>query len=68
MKEILRYITAIYVLFLFVECTAGDKAIEEVMEEIERGAVFRNIDYNNIVFAINDADSAYSIVLEEQDI
>lgn len=68
MKEILRYMTAICVLFLFVQCTDGGKAIEEVMEEIERGAVLRNKAFNNIVFDINDLNSTYSIVLEEQDI
>lgn len=68
MKTSLRYITVICFSFLFIQCTDGDKAIEEVMEEIERGAVLRNKTFNNIVFDINDLNSTYSIVLEEQDI
>lgn len=68
MKRILLFICSLCALALFIQCTDGGKAIEEVMEEIERGAVLRNIEYNNIVFNINDANSVYSIVLEEQDI
>jgi hypothetical protein len=35
---------------------------------VRRGAVLRNIAYNNIVFDINDLQSTYSIVMEEQDV
>lgn len=68
MKRFLHFILPIYICFLCVQCTDGNKAIETVMEEVERGAVLRNIDFNNIVFDINDLQSTYSIVLEEMDI
>tara|TARA_R110001632_G_scaffold53831_9_gene132302 strand:- start:683 stop:1627 length:945 start_codon:yes stop_codon:yes gene_type:complete len=68
MKEINRYLLAACLFTICVQCTDGGKAIEEVMEEVERGAVLRNITYNNIVFDINDLQSTYSIVIEEQDV
>lgn len=68
MKEISRFALAICFVSLCIQCTDGGKAIEEVMEEVERGAVLRNISYNNIVFDINDLQSTYSIVMEEQDL
>ena len=55
------------VLTLF-SCTDGGKAIEEALQEVDRGAVLRTVRINNGEFNINNLDDEYSIELEEQDI
>lgn len=59
------------VLFLLgglFSCTDGDKAIEMVVEEVERGAVVRTSAINNVDFNINDLQSTFHIDVEEMDI
>ena len=61
-----------YVLFFLLgglfSCTDGDKAIETVVEEVERGAVVRTIALNNVDLDINDLQSTFNIDVEEMDI
>lgn len=53
---------------LSLSCTEGDKAIEEVLVEVDRGAVLRTLQINNGEFDINDTTALFDILLEEQDI
>ncbi|MBE15892.1 MAG: hypothetical protein ABNH00_00460 [Dokdonia sp.] len=55
-------------LVLSIGCTEGDKAIEEVLVEVDRGAVLRTLQINNAEFDINDTAAVVDIDLEEQDI
>lgn len=64
-------LASIYCLSLFVfaiSCTDGGKAIEEVLDEVDRGAVLRTVRIDNGEFDINSLDDEFSIQLEEQDI
>ncbi len=56
------------VLVLSASCTEGDKAIEEVLVEVDRGAVLRTLQINNAEFDINNTAAVFDIDLEEQDI
>ncbi|MFT5751188.1 MAG: hypothetical protein ACI828_001800 [Flavobacteriales bacterium] len=61
------YVLSLSVLTLF-SCTDGGKAIEEVLQEVDRGAVLRTVRINKGEFNINNLEDEYSIELEEQDI
>lgn len=52
----------------FSSCTEGDKAIEEVFEEVDRGAVLRTSELRNDEFLISDLNSSVTLVLEEMDV
>tara|TARA_R110002051_G_scaffold81751_1_gene145878 strand:+ start:21965 stop:22915 length:951 start_codon:yes stop_codon:yes gene_type:complete len=63
----------LYILFIFsicflISCTDSDKAIEEVLQEVDRGAVLRTVRIDNGEFDINNIDAEFNIQLEEQDI
>ncbi|MEP0263468.1 hypothetical protein [Dokdonia sp.] len=53
---------------LCISCNEEDKAIETVLEEVDRGAILRTLNFNNGEFVVNDPESIFSINLEEQDI
>lgn len=55
------------ILFAF-SCSEDDKAIDMVVEEIERGAILRNIDRISPNFERTDLQSTFTVVLEEQDL
>lgn len=52
---------------LSVQCTESGKAIEEVLQEVDRGAVLRTVQYVNGEFNIMDLESVFSVQIEEQD-
>lgn len=58
----------ICIFFLTLSCSEDDKAIEAVLEEVERGAILRNIDRVSPNFERTDVQSAFTVVLEEQDL
>ncbi|GGG40258.1 hypothetical protein GCM10011344_46410 [Dokdonia pacifica] len=62
-----KYVLLFLIGSLF-SCTDGDKAIEFVVEEVERGAVVRTLDLSNVDFDINDLQSTFTINVEEMDI
>ena len=62
------YFTYLFILFILFSCSEDDKAIDTVTEEIERGAVLRNIDRISPNFERTDLQSSFSVVLEEQDL
>ena len=45
-----------------------EKAIETVLEEVDRGAVLRTLRFNNGEFEVNAPESTFSLDLQEQDI
>ncbi len=51
-----------------VSCTDGDKAIEEVFAETERGTILRNINRVSKDFIHTDFESVFELEVEEQDI
>lgn len=57
----------LFLLILFA-CEDGDKAIETITEEVERGAVLRTISIENTTLDINRLDQSFSVLLEEQDL
>jgi hypothetical protein len=59
---------AVLLIGLFTNCTDGDKAIETVLEEVERGAVLRTSLLRNDEFVTSDLSSGVTIVLEEMDV
>ena len=60
----------IYVIAFFfaLSCSTDDKTIEAVIEETERGAILRTIDRVSPNFERTDLQSAFTVVLEEQDL
>ncbi|WP_299681473.1 hypothetical protein [uncultured Dokdonia sp.] len=55
-------------LFVCISCNDEDKAIETVLEEVDRGAVLRTLQFNNGEFEANNPASTFSVDLQEQDI
>lgn len=53
---------------LSINCSSDDKAINIVTEQIERGAVLRNVQRISKDFIHQDFDSTFSLTIEEQDI
>lgn len=49
-------------------CSSDEKAIDIVLNDVRRGAVLRTVQINNAEFEVNNPESLYSIVLEEQDV
>ena len=62
------YFTSLFIFFILFSCSEDDKAIDTVTEEIERGAVLRNIDRISPNFERTDLESSFIVVLEEQDL
>ncbi|WP_299767175.1 hypothetical protein [uncultured Dokdonia sp.] len=60
--------TYLLLIFLAFSCSEDDKAIDVVVEEIERGAILRNIDRVSPNFERTDLQSTFTVVLEEQDL
>lgn len=60
--------TYVFAFILALSCSNDDKAIDEVVEEIERGAVLRNITKVSKDFIHTNFESAFEIEIEEQDI
>ncbi|MDE0599135.1 MAG: hypothetical protein OSB51_08170, partial [Dokdonia donghaensis] len=52
---------------ILTTCSDDEKAIEVVTEEIERGAVLRNITRIQNNFEAGDLTSAFAVEIEEQD-
>ena len=68
MTKLLKYIFLLLATVSLFQCTDGDKAIEEVLEEVERGAILRNISFNQSVFDVNDLESTFDVTIEEMDL
>lgn len=68
MKKLNNLLSLSFSVCLLFSCTDGDKAIEEVLQEVDRGAVLRTVRIENGEFDINNLDAEFSIQLEEQDI
>lgn len=65
----MKKITFVIITFLLlIACNDEQKAIETVLEEVDRGAVLRTLQFNNGEFEVNNPQSVFSIDLEEQDI
>ncbi len=52
----------------FFSCSEDDKAIDVVVNEIERGAILRNIERISKDFIHEDFESTFSLTIEEQDL
>lgn len=61
-------LTFIVLLTFTISCSNDDKAIDTVVEEIERGAILRNIDRISPNFERANTESFFSVTLEEQDL
>lgn len=61
-------ILSVLLVLLITSCSNDDKAIEIVLEEVERGAILRNIDRVSPNFERTDLQSRFIVILEEQDL
>ncbi|NQX77850.1 hypothetical protein [Gilvibacter sp.] len=53
---------------LFVQCSDDDKAIDLVFEGVTNGSFLRTVDFVQADFNINDPESRFNAVLEQQDV
>lgn len=65
MKKNILMILSIALCF---SCSEEDKAIVTVLQEVDRGAVLRTLNFNNGEFVVNTPESIFSVNIEEQDI
>ncbi len=68
MYKVVKKVVLALAIIPLSQCTDGDKAITEVLEEVERGAVLRNISFNQNVFTIDDLESTFDVTIEEMDL
>lgn len=62
----MRKITFIIIAFIsLLACDDEQQAIEIVLEEVDRGAVLRTLQFNNGEFEVNNPQSVFSIDLED---
>jgi hypothetical protein len=65
----MKKITFIFLsVVLCFSCNDEEKAIEMVLEEVDRGAVLRTLLFNNGEFETNAPESTFSVDIQEQDI
>mgnify|MGYP000374435954 CR=1 FL=1 len=65
MKKIAFILLSVILCF---SCNDEEKAIEIVLEEVDRGAVLRTLRFNSGEFEVNAPESIFSVDLQEQDI
>lgn len=66
MKNIIKFLVSLLIVFSFNSCKEGDNVIDEVLD-YETGAVLRTIAVNSNTLNSSKPDSFWSVTVEEQD-
>jgi len=68
MKNYIYKILFLFLAFTLMQaCETEDKIIDEVFDNVERGAILRTIDTPNPTFDFNDTSSEWVVTIEAQD-
>ncbi|GAA4278172.1 hypothetical protein [Aquimarina mytili] len=72
MKKIFKYYSTLLASIFLLGCSGDDKTVDQVLDGVTNGAILRTIDidnkliYNDITTSF-EADSDYTLIIEEQD-
>ncbi len=66
MKAIIKYISITFTIFL-VSCSTEEKTVDDVLDDVGRGAILRTLAVPSPTFDFNDTSSSWTVSLEEQD-
>jgi hypothetical protein len=66
-KQINKIAVLLLSVVLFTGCESDDKAIDQVFDGVSYGAILRTIDVPGKSFNLTDLNSAFSVIVEEQD-
>ena len=66
-KQINKIVVLILSVVLFTGCEGDEKAIDQVFDGVSYGAILRTIDVPGKSFNLTDLNSAFSVIVEEQD-
>ena len=66
-KQINKIVVLLLSVVLFTGCEGDDKAIDQVFDGVSYGAILRTIDVPGKSFNLTDLNSAFSVIVEEQD-
>lgn len=66
-KQINKIVVLLLSVVLFTGCESDDKAIDQVFDGVSYGAILRTIDVPGKSFNLTDLNSAFSVIVEEQD-
>ena len=66
-KQLNKIVLLLLSVIVISSCESDDKAIEQVFDGVEYGAVLRNLGIINQSFSLSDPDSFFGITVEEQD-
>ncbi len=62
-----RSLSLFFLTILMLSCNTDDKAVDVVFDEVFQGAFLRTVAVNNLEFDVNNPESVFSVVFEEQD-
>jgi hypothetical protein len=65
--QINKIVVLLLSVVLFTGCESDDKAIDQVFDGVSYGAILRTIDVPGKSFNLTDLNSAFSVIVEEQD-
>ena len=65
--QINKIVVLLFSAVLFTGCESDDKAIDQVFDGVSYGAILRTIDVTGKSFNLTDLNSAFSVIVEEQD-
>jgi hypothetical protein len=66
-KQINKIAVLLLSVVLFTGCESDDKAIDQVFDGVSYGALLRTLDVPGKSFNLTDLNSAFSVIVEEQD-
>lgn len=66
-KQINKIVLLLLSVIVISSCETEDKAIDQVFDGVEYGAVLRNLGVINQSFSLSDPNSFFGITVEEQD-
>ena len=66
-KQINKIVILLLSAIMFSGCESDDKAIDQVFDGVEYGAVLRNLGIINQIFSLSDPNSFFGVTVEEQD-
>ena len=66
-KQINKIVLLLLSVIVISSCESDDKSIDQVFAGVEYGAVLRKLEITSGSYNLSDLNSAFSVVVEEQD-
>ena len=66
-KQLNKIVLLLLSVVVLSSCESDDKAIDQVFDGVEYGAVLRKLEITSASYNLTDLNSAFSVIVEEQD-